>query len=168
MPLLSDIRALLNTAQPNGDAARLGNQVVDKVVQLAKGTYRFSASGGASTNPNNPLLAKLKDVDGKDLVLPAHALIKQVTVDPVTTPTASAVAGFTAPKISLGVNNQTDLMASTLATSFSAVTAGTPVGTAATMVEVGTGGRSAVGVYLTGGSLLSGSLNVFIEYYLSD
>lgn len=166
LPSLSTVRTLLNQGVPNGFVSQLGIQVVDHKVQLVKAKYRHSLHGGASVVAPTTLLAYLDDEDGKDAVLPKNAVIKQVMIDAVTTPTASAVAGFTAPFLMIGINNSQDLLAPTAVASLSGRVAGIPIGTAATMVK--TVASSALTIGLQGGSVTAGELNVFVEYYLSD
>lgn len=166
LPDHKSVRTMLNRGNVNGFATQLGVQMQDKKVQLLKGTYRYADQGGNSGVTAQAVLTKLRDVDGKDAVLPINAIIKQVTVDVLTTPTASAVTGFTAPFLSLGLNSETDLMPFTAVASLTGKVAGTPIGTAATMVKAL--GNSAVTLNIKGGSVTAGSFNVYIEYYLAD
>lgn len=171
MPDLKRVRELGNRGF--GFEARVGTQLTEHKVQLAKGGFSVLKTGGASVVLPSTVLANLTDVDGKDLRLPYHAVIKQVLIDVLTTPTASASAGFTAPFLGLGLDTPGDLLAYTTPSALTGRVAGIPIGTAATMKKVGTGAGanqlgSVVKVNLKGGSVLTGNMNVFIEYYLSD
>ncbi len=159
LPQPADVKAKLNQGGiENYRSAQLGTQMVDKKVQLMKASYSFARDGGAQST-----LIALKDVDGKDAVIPAGAVISNVLIDTITTPT-----GPTGTQISLQMVGNDDLAASTLVTSFTGVRAGTPIGTAATSFKLA--GAAASTVYLDVGAstLTAGKFNVFIEYFLSD
>lgn len=156
-----------------GFPAQLGTQVTDHSIHVAKGGWSVLKTGGASVVLPSAVLANLTDVDGKDLQLPYHSIIKQITVDVITAPVASASAGFTLPQLGLGLNTPGDLLAYASPGSFTGLVAGSPIGTAATMKKVGTAtgsnkSGSVVKLNMKGGSVIQGQLNVFIEYYLSD
>ncbi len=184
MPSASTVRFLLDHNIMRGDQTKLGTQLTDHKIQLLKGQWSFAKQGGASVLSPSAFGIILQDADGKDAVLPTNAVVKMVTLDVIQTPTASASTGFTLPKISFGVNTPNDLFPSTLATTLSGFVAGTPIDTAATFVKVKRvqpagpynpsvfpspdKGNSALVMNIAGGSVLSGKLNVFVEYYLSD
>lgn len=172
-PLPAAQKGRLNRQTLQGVA--LGTELFDKKVQVLKAQYSFAVLGGASTSTTNTL--KLKDVDGKDAILPTNAVIRQVLIDVITAPVASTQTSgapnhfngnFNAPIFALGINNSADLKAAgSASTAYTAgLIAGTPVGTASTAVKVT--GNSVVTLTLTGGSVTAGKFNAFIEYYLSD
>lgn len=184
MPSASVVRQLLNRNVMRGDITKLGTQLTDHKVQVMKGQWRFSKQGGASVLSPSAYGIILQDDDGKDAVLPTNSVVKMVTLDVISPLTPSAVSGFTLPQVSFGVNSPNDLYPSTLFSSVTGFSAGTPVGTAATFVKVKrvqpTGpynpsvfpvadkGNSALVMNIVRGSVLSGAINVFVEYYLSD
>ncbi len=191
VPSFSTIRQTLNRGNPRGDVAQLGMQTVDHKIQLLKARYRFALNGGGSVfggTGGMSLLTTLLDEDGQDAALPWRAVVKQVTLDvlgatgqysgKMVASNATTHAGNTAslqnydrPVFSIGVNTSNDLFPATSASTLTGSTAGTPVGTAATMVKVlgtSTFGNSTIKMALTGGSIISGDFNVFVEYYLSE
>jgi hypothetical protein len=134
---------------------QLGTQLVDKKTQVMKATYKVSVQGGTVGTVN------LKDVDGKDAVLPNKAIIKQVIFDVKTacTTAASGTLAFTA-------NSAGDLKAALAAASWTGLVAGIPVGTAATSIKL-TAQRTLTATIATG-TIAACDINAFIEYYISD
>lgn len=183
-PSLSTVKFLLDTNQMRGDVTKLGTQLTRHKVQLMTGQYDFAKQGGASVLSPSAFGLILMDADGKDAVLPTNAVVKMVTLDVITPFTASATSGFTLPQVSFGVNTPSDLFPSTLATTITGFQAGTPANTVGTFVKVkrvqpsapynpsvlGTPdkGNSALVMNIVRGSVLSGKVNVFVEFYLSD
>lgn len=119
---------------------------------MAKGQYDFSVSGGATGAYN--LLPETE-------LIPAKAVITAVYFDTVTAPTSGGSA-----TIALGVNTTTDLKGATAYGSFSGITAGIPVSSAATSVKV----TAASNLVMTIGTaaLTAGKINVFVEYFISE
>ena len=163
----ASLKLLLNQGVPNGFATKLGDEFVDKAVHVLKAQYSFASQGGASVVLPSTLLGNAIDPsDGKDAVLPANAVVRQVTIDVLTAPVASTVAAYSLPYMEVGINSPADLVASTKADTLSGISSGVPDGTAAKMVKVNS--TSAVQIGMSGGSVTAGKFNVFIEYYLSD
>lgn len=167
MPSPSVIRDALNVTPPDSFLAQLGTQMTDHKLQMKKATYRYTRDAGTSS-----LTVFLKDVDGKDAVIPAKAIIKQVLIEVLNAANQHTASGYSNPKISFGIHSPIDLKAATAYTSFSAaaLVAGGPIGTAATMVKVlrSTLLHSVLQMQITEGSLIGGDFNIFVEYYLSD
>lgn len=191
----STVKYLGNTGF--GFPISLGDQLRSHDVHVVKGRYRSTIQGMASVignstfyNPSVPTyvglstLCNLMDEDGNDVQLPAGAIIRDVLIDVVTTFNASSNALFNSPSIFLGVNTDRDLLAPSSYTVFAqainpstalSVFKGIPqVDHAATYVKVRNFGSTVhpnatvVTMNMTGGSLITGDMNVFIEYYLSD
>jgi hypothetical protein len=156
-PLPADVAVILDNSATAGPAVKVGSNLAYKKIQLMKAVYDVAVLGGASGTS-----IVLKDAVGGQAVLPGHAIVKQVIVDTRTVPTGGASS-----KISFGVNSQTDLVGSTAIASYANVTAGTPVGTAATMFKVASV-KKAIFASIAGTDLTAGKISLFIEYYLSD
>ncbi len=159
LPQPSAVRDLLNYGGASGiRSAQLGTQVVDKKVQVMKARYDYASVGGSTAAAIN-----LKDVDGKDAVLPANAVVKNVLIDVLTVP-ATAAGSHT---ISLGINTASDLGAALQYQSWFGRLNGIPNGGASTMVKV-TAAAPVTATIGTAPGLNAGKFNVFIEYYVSD
>ena len=158
-----DTRAALNTSSPNAQAkTQLGSQITNSKVHLLRATYRFSAQGGSSSS--SPI--SLYDFDGKPAKLPSGAVIKQVTALTNTQPVSTQSGSFTST-LAFRAQSAADLKASVTAVALTTgLSAGVPVGTAATMIKL-TAERT---VQLTLGvaDLSAGSIDLLIEYYLTD
>jgi len=173
LPNKAAIKYYLNRGY--GFSPQLGTEITDHKIQLAKGQWNMSTQGGASVVLPTTVLANLVDVDGKDLQIPYHAIIKKVMVDVLTAPVASGATGYDAPYMGLGINTAGDLLGYRLATGWTAgIHDGIPQGMAGSAIKV-TGGTTAltqqgstIKVNMYGGSVVGGKINVFIEYYLSD
>jgi len=154
-PLPADVKVLANSGRAGAiQSIQLGTQLVDHKVQVLKAVYDFSVLGGAS----GAALTML-DEGGKSATLPSKAVIKQVIFDAVTTVVGAA-------SVTVGANTTSDLKAAVAATSFSGVTAGIPVGTAATAVK--TTAERTISWNITTGTITAGKVNAFIEYYVSE
>jgi hypothetical protein len=122
---------------------------------VLKCVYDFSVNGGAVST------IALVDDAGNPAILPIKAIVTQVYSDTVTAVTTSASG-----TLSLGANTTTDLYAATAAASFTGIQAGTPVGTAATMVKL-TAQRT-ISATIATGALTAGKVNYFVEFVISD
>lgn len=123
---------------------------------LLKCVWNFADQGGAV----GAIL--LLDDDGKPAILPSKAIITQVYIDVVTAMTSTSNDGT----IALGANTGVDLLAAVDADTLSGVVAGIPVGTAATMVKLTAARQITLTVAVH--ALLTGKINVFVEYALSE
>lgn len=150
--LPSSVEKQLNLSATAGPAAKLGHQVTKNSTRVLRAVYDFSVLGGASGATLN-----LKDREGGVAYLPANAIVQQVIINEITN-----VTGTGSITISLGVNTATDLLGNTAIASFSGITAGVPVDTAATMVKVTA--LSPVTATLLAGTVTAGKLNVYIRY----
>ncbi len=104
----------------------------------------------------------LLDEDGNAVVLPAGAIITQVYIDIITAFTSTGNNGT----IALNAESAGDLLAAVDADTLSGVSAGVPVGTAATMVKT-TAERTLVCTVATN-AILTGKAHVFVDYVLSS
>lgn len=132
----------------------LGNQL-SIVPNVVRGTYDFAVLGGAVGSLN------LLGPDGNKIVIPNKAIVRQVWIDIITAIVSTSNDGT----ISVGLNTAIDLLAAVDGDTLSGVTAGIPVGTAATMVKA-TADRTltcAIAVH----AFTAGKFNVFVEYVLS-
>lgn len=150
------LRAIFNKFTPFDSAATddelgLGNQLA-KVPNVVRGTYDFAVLGGATGSLN------LLGPDGKKIIIPNKAIIRQVWIDIITACTSTGGTGT----IALNCNSAGDLLVAVDADTLSGVNAGVPVGTAATMVKA-TAARTLVLAIATN-PLLSGKFDVFVEY----
>lgn len=155
----AETRFILNHGY--GSSVQLGSQLIDKKLHVMKAQYDFASEGGTSGSHT------LKDVDGKNAVLPDNAVIVDCLVDVVTAPTSSEF-----PKISLGSGeSSTDLKAASILSAYSGLVACVPVGSAATSIKL-TANRNPVMTVVTTSTtapaLTAGKINVFLQYLLSD
>lgn len=155
-----EVKFLLN--QGYGSAVQLGTQLVDKKIHLARGQYDYDIVGGASGSHN------LKDVDGKDLVLPDNAIIVDCLIDVLTAPTSGQF-----PQISIGSGQgSADLKALNVLGTYSGLVACVPVGSAATSIKLTAQRTPTITVSTTSTvasySLIGGKLNVWLQYILSE
>jgi hypothetical protein len=118
-------KLLLNKMNSTAQAVRLG-LALESQVGCARGLYDFAVNGGAVSTIN------LLDEEGNAIVLPNKAIITSVFIDVVTAMTSAGGSGT----ISLGANTTTDLRAAVDADTLSGISAGVPVGTAATAVKL--------------------------------
>lgn len=156
LPQPADIKASFNLGGgENLRKSRLGTQMIDKKLQVMRATYDFAVEGGAIQAHN------LKDVDGKDAVLPDNAVIMKTIVDVITAPTSGG-----APTISLGANTGVDLKALTAIASYTGIVAAIPVGTAATAVK--TTAKRTLTATIAVATVTAGKFHVWVEYYVSE
>lgn len=155
-PLPSEVKELLNSGRPGAiQKAQLGTQMVDKKVQVLKAVYDHAVLGGASG-----ATVTLRDEGGKTATLPDNAVIKFVLFDVLSNLSGSGAF------LSVGANTTTDLKGATSASSWSGLVAGVPVGTAGTAVK--TTDMREITATITGGNIVEGKFNAFIEYFVSD
>ena len=152
----ADVETLLNYGAIEAYRRnQIGTQIVRKSIRHMRATYNFTVLGGTSGSSYN-----LKDLDGKDAILPNKAIITSVMLDTITAP--AGAGGY----IAFGANTTTDLKASTAIASYTGVIAGEPVHTAATAVKL-TAKRTLTAT-IAGATLTAGKVHAFIEYYLSE
>lgn len=156
LPSAAEVEFQLNRGTESMRRVQLGTLITKKKVQVMKATYRYSVQGGSSS-----AAIDLLDTDGKAAKLPDNAIIKQVLFDVLTAPTSDQSATLAFSAQSAG-----DLKAALGKASWSGLVAGIPVGTAATMIKL-TAERT-LQLQVAVGPLTDGSINVFVEYYLSD
>lgn len=121
----ADKKNLLNKMNSTAQLIRMGT-ALEGQVGCARAFYDFSVVGGAVSTIN------LRDEEGNAIALPNKAIITSVFIDVVTAMTSAGGAGT----ISLGANTTTDLRAAVDADTLSGISAGIPVGTAATAVKL--------------------------------
>lgn len=156
LPLPSAVEFLLNDASPQAmRQAQLGTQLTKKKVQLLVGVYDSQTSGGSTVGAHN-----LKDVDGKDAVLPAGAVIKKVMLHAV-----SAVTSGGSATLSFGAASATDLKGATGKASFSlnALLDGVPDGTAANSIRLSS--QTVLTATVGTAALTAGKVEAFVEWY---
>jgi hypothetical protein len=154
----AEVRDLLNSGY--GATTQLGTQMVDKKIQVLKGTYDFSVVGGSAGTAYN-----LKDTDGKDAKIPANAVITDCVIDVVTAPTSGGSA-----TISIGTGiaaTNVDLKAATAYGSYSGLVACIPTGSAATMIKTSSEVTPALSIGAAA-ALTAGKINVLLQYILSQ
>jgi len=118
-------KTLLNKMNSTAQLVRLG-MALEGQVGCARAMYDFAVQGGAISTIN------LVDEEGNAIALPNNAIITSVFIDVVTAMVSSGGSGT----ISLGANTTTDLRLAVDADTLSGVSAGIPVGTAATAVKL--------------------------------
>lgn len=102
------------------------------------------------------------DEDGNAIVIPKGAIITQVYIDIITAFTSTSNDGT----VAINANSAGDLLAAVDADTLSGVSAGVPVGTAATMVKT-TADRT-IQATVAVHKLLTGKMHCFIDYVLSS
>lgn len=117
-------------------------------------TWDFSVQGGAIGT------YKLFDENSVPALLPSGAIVTQVYSDTQTATTTSASG-----TLALTLNSSGDLFTATAAATWSGIQAGTPTGSAATMVKA-TAARQLTAAIATG-ALTAGKVNFFVEFVLS-
>jgi hypothetical protein len=145
--------ALYDLKSPNEGIGVLLNQKRGVV----KAVYDFAVNAGAIGTLN------LKDDQGTEILFPDNMIVTQAYIDPYTAMTSTGGTGT----IALSVVGADDLLAAVDADTLSTtITAGVPVGTAATMVKL----TSALPLVLTIGTaaLTAGAFNFYVEFVLSD
>jgi len=135
--------------------ARLG-LLLKEQLGVAIGNYSFAVQGGAVGTIN------LKDGDGKDLKLPANALIKNVVIDVITQPTSGGSATIAVTAVSSG-----DLLAALAVGSFTGRIQGIPDdATVADMIKLSS--EKTISIAVAVAALTAGKFNVLVEYVVSE
>jgi hypothetical protein len=133
---------------------------LDKMVNqkrgVVKGVYDFATLGGATGT------YLLKDENGDVIQLPSKAIITQAYIDIITACVSTGNNGT----IAVQANAANDLLSAVDADTLSGVSAGVPVGTAATMVKL-TAARN-ISLLIGTNPLTAGKFNFFVEWVLSD
>ena len=148
----------LNKGQTNAlPDTQLGTIALKGSLLSMKCQYSFAVNGGAAGVQN------LKDELGQACIIPHKAVVRDVLVDVITAPTSSGPA-----TLAIGTTGATtELKAAIAYSSYSALMAGTPVGTAATAIRYSAGNRIPF-VTVGGAALTAGKFNVHIQYQLSE
>jgi hypothetical protein len=150
------VEKILNLGGAEGARkVQLGTQITRKKKQVMRAQYDYAKQGGLISTIN------LKDVDGKDAVLPSKSIITNVVIDVLT-----ALGSGGSPTLALGANTTTDLKAATASSSYTSILAGIPVGTAATAVK--TTAQRTLTTTIAVASVNAGKFDVFVEYYLGE
>lgn len=153
----ADAKAILNNQM--GSAAskvRLGN-VLDRQVGSAIGKYNFAVSGGAVGT------ISLLDDDGKALKLPAGAIITNVMIDVITSPTSGG-----SPTIAIGAAATNDLLT---ATAIGSLTAGRYQGIpdwATVADQIKLSAEQTLDMTIATAALTAGRFNVHVQYVFSE
>jgi hypothetical protein len=153
------LRQVLNSTPP-GAPVRLGTQISQGVVRLARANWSYSVQGGSSAAD-----ISLVDDEGKPFKLPNKAIIRSVLIDVQTAPT-SVGAGASKASIALTAQTSGDLKAAATVGTYSGLMAGIPVGSAATSIKL-TADRT-LKLTATTQALTAGKMSVLVEYYLSE
>ena len=139
---------------PTANTVRLGLALKEQL-GVAMGTYSFATQGGAIGTIN------LKDGDGKDLKLPANAIIKNVVIDVLTAPTSGGSATIAVTAVSSG-----DLKAATAIASFTGILQGIPANTVGTAIKLSS--EKTLSMAIAVAALTAGKFNVLVEYVVSE
>jgi hypothetical protein len=153
----ADAQALLNKGAGTSTAAkvRLGN-VLKEQLGVAIGNYSFAVQGGAVG------AISLRDADGQPLKLPTNALIKNVIINVITTPTSGGAA-----TISVGIVSANDLLLATAVASVAGNLQGIPDdATVADFIKLSS--EQTVDITVAVAALTAGKFNVLIEYVVSE
>ena len=159
LPPIKDVEKALNLGDVKSPKIQLGTQLVSNKIQLLKCQWSYARQGGAVSTIN------LQTVDGAPCKLPDNAIVVKVWIDTVTamtgggSPSDATVAISTGQvaadlKVGVTVGNYTGIM-DTLA--------GWSAASAIKMTAVRT-----PNMVVTQTALLSGKINVFISYIISD
>ena len=158
LPLPAEVRARLNSpGWENYRSAQVGTQVVDKKTQLMRAKFDYATQGDSTTAAVEYVL---KDVDGKDAVLPKGAIITKAIIDVLTT------ASPTTTDLSVEVESSDDIKAAATWANSLGIVAGIPDGDAANMIKTTT--DKSVKFKSGSGGLTAGKLDVFIEYIVTE
>jgi hypothetical protein len=146
-----------NVVPSDGNLFRLGDQLTNKKVQVLKLTYDVSKDGGSIASH------ALKDVDGSYAKLPDNALIKEAYLDVLNQVTSVAAA----PRLCFQAQGPCDLKGGITTTWYY------PSGLSQILPKDGTTffkltADKIVYATVSGGALTGGTMNLFIEYFLSD
>jgi len=157
-----DIRDELDNT-PVGARVQLGTQLQEKKRHMIRAQYNFAVQGGAIG------VVELLDVDGKKAQIPGGAIITGCLLDVITAPN-TATTNDTTLSFSSGIVGGDLQVAAGFTPSYtpSGIKACIPVGTAATMIKLGTTTKNytpsmTIGVL----ALTAGKINLWIEYILS-
>lgn len=145
--------AHLNTNWPNGFESQTGTEL-GRTKNILRATYSFAVNGGAIG------ATSLKDVEGNDAILPDNAIITNVVIDTITTPTSAGLA-----TIALNSEAAGDLKAALAIASYTGIIAGIPINTAATAVKLSA--DRTIQATIAAFVLTAGQFHVFVEYILS-
>lgn len=161
MPIPANVEFRLNHGTASGGpGVMLGYQVISNKVQLLRCTYDFAVLGGSSA-----AALSLRAPDGSVCKLPNKAIVKQALIDVVTALNSTSFTGIATVALGTG-QAANDIKTATTYSTYSAVMAGIPVGTAATAIKM-TAERTPT-ITIATRDLSAGKINVFIEYLLSN
>lgn len=146
----------LNKASSLHRKYSVGTKLYDAQQFGVKATYNYSVHGGAISTIN------LDDHDGKDVTLPAGAVITNCLIDVVTQPNS---AGGTAT-LALTASSAGDLKAALDEDSWSNQIACIPDGTTGNMIKLAS--AKTLTVAIASEALTAGKVNVWVEYVLSE
>lgn len=132
--------------------------LIHKNVNVAVGKYSYAKQGGAVGDIT--LRSDLND-SASSVVIPDNAIIQDVLIDVLTTPTTNS--GGT---LALKAQSSGDLKGATAAASFAGLMDGVPVGSAATSIKL-TADRT-LKLTVASAVLTGGIFNVYVEYLLGD
>lgn len=148
----------LNRLSGTAQKYQLGT-LLHKNVNIVVGKYSFAVQGGDVGDIS--LLSDLYDTNST-IVIPDNAVVKQVYVDVLT-----SVAGGYNSSVAVKAQTTADLYPATAVASVSSgIKAGTPVGTAATMIKL-TADRT-LKASVSNQALTAGVFNAYVEYVLGD
>lgn len=129
-----------------------------KNLNMVVGKYSYAVQGGAVGSIN--LLRDLNDTSST-VIIPSGSIVKQAYIDVLTTPTTSLGGS-----LAVQIQSNSDIKGNTAAASFTGLMAGTPVGSAATMIKLTAARTLHMGI--ASGALTAGKFNVYVEYALGD
>lgn len=150
----ADAQLILNKMNASSSKARLGLAMKEQL-GVAIGNYSFAVQGGAIGT------ISLKDGDGQVLKLPANALIKNVVIDVITSPTSGGSATIAVTAVSSG-----DLKAATAVASFTGKLQGIPDNVVANMIKLSS--EKTISIAIATAALTAGKFNVLVEYVVSE
>ncbi len=130
--------------------------LIHKNVNVVVGKYSYAVQGGVV---GDVTLRSDLSSSASSISIPDNAIIKQVWVDNLVTVSGGSIA--------LKLQSAADLKAETSAATYAAgtVIAGTPIGTAATMIKL-TAARTLKATLSS--TVTAGQFNVYVEYVLGD
>lgn len=145
-----------------GRETQLGTQLAKKKVHTLQAQYDYSVVGGSSGS------ITLKDLDGKDNVVPDNAIIKDCIIDVITAPTSSA---FPTLAFSTG-QTEGDIKAAAAIATYSGLMTCIPIGTATRSIKMTADRAITMSITTTSTtathSLTAGKINVYIDYILGE
>jgi len=137
----------------------LGSKLLGRKPNVIRARYDFATQGGAVGAIN--LLEKLSDSNSL-VKIPDNAIIKLAILDILTAMSSTGDNGT----IAIASEGAGDLLATVDADTLSGISAGVPVGTAATMIKM-TAERTLIMTVATN-ALLTGKFDLLVEYYLGN